>query len=229
MHCQDGSSFLSHHKKSAWSMLWFKYQLQKCIRDGYSTGVRAWILSRWYGHNIISCRILQTVAWLMWKCHAISRVLTEGLFSTYSSTAFSASGLRTKRPHSWPSTRRVLYAICIVCDECWKCHMMRNPMVWISIPVKPLRCTTTCKCCTVYQIHVCQFNPCVTFHVFRNSQTSPFCLQVQSHWTNGCKQSAVIDTECYWAPEVNKRSDSSNDKPLLDWKECLSVSLNPFL
>ena len=40
---------------------------------------------------------------------------------------------------------------------------------------------------------------------------------------------AVIDTERYWAPEVNKRSDSSNDKPLLDWKECLSVSLNPFL
>ena len=40
---------------------------------------------------------------------------------------------------------------------------------------------------------------------------------------------AVIDTECYWTPEVNKPSDSSNDKPLLDWKECLSVSFNPFL
>ena len=39
----------------------------------------------------------------------------------------------------------------------------------------------------------------------------------------------VIDTECYWAPEVNKPSDSSNDKPLLDCKECLSVSFNPFL
>ena len=29
---------------------------------------------------------------------------------------------------------------------------------------------------------------------------------------------AIIDTECYWAPEVNKPSDSSNDKPLLDWR-----------
>ena len=42
-------------------------------------------------------------------------------------------------------------------------------------------------------------------------------------------KSAVVDTECYWAPEINKPSDSSTDKPLLDWEECLSVSFNPFL
>ena len=40
---------------------------------------------------------------------------------------------------------------------------------------------------------------------------------------------AVIDTEYNWAPEVNKPSDSSNDKPLLNWKVCLSVSFYPFI
>ena len=77
----------------------------------------------------------------------------------------------------------VLYTICIVCDECWKMSYDEesDATVWISIPVKPVRSMITCKCCTVYQIHVRQFNPCVTFHVFRNSQTSLFCLQAQSH------------------------------------------------
>ena len=131
--------------------------------------------------------------------------------------------------------------------------MMSNPTVWISILVKPPRSTTTCKCCTLFQMHVHQFSPCVTFHVFRNSQTSLFCLQAQSHWT--VQQYWMRFTEpplyqlrittdnaneytkkkcCSWhwmllSSEINKPSDNSTDIPLLDWKECLSVSFNPFL
>ena len=75
-----------------------------------------------------------------------------------------------------------------------KCRMMSNPTVWLSIPVKPLRSTTTCKCCIVCQMHVRPFNPCVTFHVFRNSQTSLFCLQAQSHWT----------VQQYWIAQQNE-------------------------
>ena len=41
------------------------------------------------------------------------------------------------------------------------------------------------------------------------------------------KKSAVVDTESYWAPEINKPSDISTDKLLLDWEECLSFPLIP--
>ena len=82
----------------------------------------------------------------------------------------------------------------IVCDESGKCRMLRNLTVWISILVKPLCSTTTCKCCTVCQMHVRQFNPCATFQVIRNLQTSLFCVQAQSHRT----------VQQYWIAQQNE-------------------------
>ena len=47
----------------------------------------------------------------------------------------------------------------------------------------------------------------------RFTQPPLYRLRITTDSTNGCKKSAVVDTECYWAPEINKPSDSSNDKP----------------
>ena len=57
-----------------------------------------------------------------------------------------------------------------------KCCMIRDLTVWISIPVKPLCSTTTSKCCTLYQKHVCQFNPCSMFFVIHKRHCSTYKL-----------------------------------------------------